>query len=246
MEARPVLELRLFGLSQLRTCSIPPRDDARPVIRLRDDIELRRDVRTADTPQLYFQAESGDDGICGFVRYHLTDITSGQVEVHTRLRRCGELGYVAAQDLVQLSPGKMKVLYKQAVTQMPDYHLTLSFAYNRGGTQIPSLALQWRSGVRVNAEGRRYAGTEADHDPTGQRVYGFADALAGDVFNVRVSNTLAFFFGSAEWEDELYNFYFDLSSSANIERLAGEPVSVLVRNSHGILRSRAFSFASFK
>ena len=177
--------------------------------------------------------------------YHLTDVASGHVEVYSRLRRCGELGYAAAQDLVQLTPIQLDGLSRQAKAEMPDYHLAMSYAYNRGGEQTPSLALQWRSGGRVHAEERLYAGTEADHDSFGQRVYGAADAVSSTV-GFRASGALSFLFGSPQWEDEVYLYRFDLSDASNVRRLAGEPVSLLVRNSHGKLGTRAFSFASFE
>lgn len=174
--------------------------------------------------------------------YRLMDIASGQVDVHTRLRRCGELGYAAVQDLVWLYPGQLRALYRQAVTHVPDYHLGLSYATPQRGSQRPMLALQWRSGARVNVTEHRYEGTEAASDPFGQFVYGAADTLSKG----QASGILTFLFGSPEWENEVYSYRFDLHSAANIRRLAGEPISLLVRDSHGRFNRRSFSFASFQ
>ena len=177
--------------------------------------------------------------------FNLTEVASGRIQVHTRLRICGELGYEAGQNLIKLTAIEMGKLYEQATARMPDYHLGMSYTYTRAGPETPLLALDWASGARVNTVAQRYIGTEQARDRLGQTLYNASDIVAVDRLGFRVSGVLSFVFGSSEWENEIYAYRFDLSGPANIERLAGEPVQIVVRNSHGNIGNRSFSFASF-
>ena len=174
-------------------------------------------------------------------QHYLFEVAGGELHVLTRLRSCTALGFGAALELRRLSADELHEAFDDFAVAFPDHQLGFVYVYRPQGEHVPALALEWRSGRRVNSlfETVPVPGEER-HDRTLHTVYELAGAFRGEARAV-----LEVLLGPASYGTYRRSFVFGLGGPPDVASLAGEPVTVLLRDNGGTLRRYPLDFSRF-